>query len=224
MEKINIDELAELLNIPEFERIIYHKVEELKYVMADRIQFYRNLKKNFKKTAYGHMQIYESHKPVQHQTYRFEVNRMENGNWIPIVVEPALPLDSDLDEILPPSVIKYISSFEKNPETIHHHQGSFRTLSGSQNFQLEFTRYSDDHILGTIRKREQAEGKKPDHRDTKLSVVKLDFPDSQRRSEHSYAVLFRYMQVYPEIGDQLLSYFNYILKPLADGSDRIQTR
>jgi hypothetical protein len=50
-------ELDEFLNIPQFERIIFHKIEELKDYLKDEIDHYRELKRYFRKLAYGDMQV-----------------------------------------------------------------------------------------------------------------------------------------------------------------------
>ena len=70
-----LDELTELLNIPQIERIIFHKVEELKLYLKDEVNLYKSLKSDFKRSAYGDMRICEDPGERKVQTYHFELNR-----------------------------------------------------------------------------------------------------------------------------------------------------
>ncbi len=45
--EVEIKELFELLNILEFEKILYGEAEALKKLLEDKINFYKNIKKNF---------------------------------------------------------------------------------------------------------------------------------------------------------------------------------
>ncbi len=48
-----IKELFELLNILEFEKILYTEAEALKKLLEDKIDFYKNIKKNFPERVSG---------------------------------------------------------------------------------------------------------------------------------------------------------------------------
>ena len=214
-KRIDIDELAELLNIPEFERIVYHKVEELKCVMSDRIAYYLNLKNNFKKTAYGNLQIFENNEYAGRRIFRFELNKSEEGRWIPTVVEPDLPAGCNVYDIIPPAVIKFVACFKTESNRIRKHRGGFQTTTGKRQFAIEFTKYSDIHILGTIV--ESTEEFVANEVKDRQNVVKLDFPAHRSDNGNNFEELIHYMQTRPKVGEQMLNYFNYIIKPVEDG-------
>lgn len=219
---LDLEELLELLNIPEFERIIYHKVEELKCVMDDKIQLYRNLKNNFRKTAFGNLQIFENRNPQRLPTYRFELNRTARGRWIPTLIEPPPPFKSNVETILPPEAIKFMIRFRTDPETIRRHIGNFQTPGGKRSFHLEFSKYSDDHVLGTIRPNQPDVQDGEAKAEEKKKVVKVNFHHKEKEikmqsdSQSDYLELIRYMQACPQIGEEILNYFNSIQKPMLD--------
>ncbi len=214
-KRIDIEEFIELLNIPEFERIVYHKVEELKCVMSDRIAYYLNLKNNFKKTAYGNLQVFENEDYTGRRTYRFELSKSEDGRWLPTVVEPDLPAGCNVYDVIPPAVIKFVACFKTESNRIRKHKGSFQTTAGKRSFEIEFTKYSDIHILGTIT--ESTEEFAGIGLKDRQNVVKLDFPSQKSSNRNNFEELIQYMQSRPKIGEQMLNYFNYIIKPVEDG-------
>jgi hypothetical protein len=220
--QLDLEELIELLNIPEFERIIYHKVEELKCVMGDKIQFYKNLKNNFRKAAYGNLNLYENRHPKKTPTYRFELNRTARGRWIPTVIEPPPPFQTNVEAILPLSAINFMIRFKTDPETIRRHIGSFQCPAGKKSFHLEFSKYSDDHILGAIRENRSELTEGQGRAAEKQKVVKVNFHHKEKEiklqsdSQSEYLELIHYMQACPQIGEEILNYFNSIQKPMLD--------
>ena len=117
-----LDDLDEFLDIPQFERIIFHKVEELKLYLADEIAHYRELKKYFKKRAYGEMKVLTGedtgepdelegkHKPGQ--TYYFALHKSPDGHWNAVRLEPSPPAGYDISDIVPEEIAEYIGTFE----------------------------------------------------------------------------------------------------------------
>ena len=51
--EVEIKELFELLNILEFEKILFNEAEALKKLLEDKIDFYKNIKKNFPDAVAG---------------------------------------------------------------------------------------------------------------------------------------------------------------------------
>lgn len=51
--EVEIKELFELLNILEFEKILFNEAEALKKLLEDKIDFYKNIKKNFPEEISG---------------------------------------------------------------------------------------------------------------------------------------------------------------------------
>jgi hypothetical protein len=212
--RIDIEELTELLNIPEFERILYHKVEELKCVMADRISFYRNLKLKFRKTAYSTIQIYENGAPLKSPTYRFELDRREDGSWIPSIVEPYLPYQNDVERIIPGSVINCLVHCKTDPQKIYHltvKDGCSKGSAADQTYRIEFSKYSDRHVMGTIRQDKGGEVEKTSCR-KKSGIIDTNDQFEQIPDEVKYNELFYYMQKYSHLRYHIFSLFYMRLK------------
>jgi hypothetical protein len=216
MEKQKIiDELTELLNIPQFERIIYHKIEELKTYFRDEISLYTNLKKDFQKAAYGNMQIFENEEHIRSQTYRFELDRNEDNLWIPTEIEPPPPSMSEISNIIPPEIIEYITNFKSNPtkiETINNF--TLPTLRGKM-YNLRFAKYSDHHALGTIteirtKKETQHQGAEADN------LVDINDYYKEDTVELNYKELMYYMEKFPAFKEHVFSEFFMRWKPLID--------
>jgi transposase-like protein len=214
--RIDIEEFCELLNIPEFERIIYHKIEELKHVLAEQINIYRNLKNSFKKTAYGHMQIYENKAPKGNQTYRFELDRLQNNKWLLSKIEPYPPEDFDIDDIVPQAIIEHISGYETSPEKIYRYQGAGKARATGRAYVVEFTKYSDHHILGAIREEEMPE--KDVSEETGMKIIEAEWNYEEKGDEENFRELFHYMQKYPEIKKRIFGDFFHKAKPKVDSS------
>ena len=216
MEKQRIiDELTELLNIPQFERIIYHKIEELKMYFRDEISLYNNLKKDFQKAAYGNMQIYENAEQIRSQTYRFELDKNEDNVWIPTEIEPSPPSRSEIDDIIPTEIIEYITHFKSNPtkiETINNF--TLPALKGKI-YDLRFAKYSDHHALGTITEiRTKKEIPYPDAETD--NIVDINDFYKEDTVELNYKELMYYMEKFPAFKEHVFSEFFMRWKPLID--------
>jgi hypothetical protein len=218
MEKQKLmDELDELLNIPQFERIIYHKVEELKTFLRDEISLYQSLKKDFRKAAYGDMQVWDGgeHPRIQTQTYRFQLDRDDENRWVPTDIEPHLPPGYDVYDIIPMEIIDHISGFKPNPtkiETVN--QLVLPQLKGRA-FNLRFAVYSDFHAMGTI-----TEIKKPRERTVSDEEGDnlVDISDYYKKDalELNYKELMYYMEKFPAFKEHVFSEFFMRWKPLID--------
>lgn len=218
MEKQKLmDELDELLNIPQFERIIYHKVEELKSFLRDEVSLYRSLKKDFRKAAYGEMQLWEGsdQKRIQTQTYRFQLDKDAENRWVPTDIEPHLPPGFDVYDIIPMEIINYISGFKANPTKIEAvNQLTLPQLKGRV-FNLRFAIYSDSHALGTISElKKPRESKVPGDEGDNL----LDINDYYKNDalELNYKELMYYMEKFPAFKEHVFSEFFMRWKPLID--------
>jgi hypothetical protein len=214
--RIDMEEFSEFLNIPEFERIIYHKIEELKHVLADKIRIYKHLKNNFKKTAYGHLQIFENQETERKQTYRFELDFLQNNKWMITKIEPDLPEQCDINEIMPQAIIDHIVTYDTDPDQIFKYTGPGKTQVGMKNYEVEFTRYSDYHILGTIR--EGAIHRETSAEEMDMKIIKADWNYEQKGDEENFRELFHYMQKYPEIKKRIFGDFFHKAKPKVDNS------
>jgi hypothetical protein len=204
-----IDELNELMNIPWFERIIYHKLEELKISLREEITMYRKLKSNFKKTHQNHLYIFDNEHQKKIPTYRFELNKQENDEWILTKIEPFPNDGTKVDDIVPKSIINHISCVKTDRLRIHHYSGSGIPPKNGKSFDVEFTKYSDFHAFGTVHE-------KPDELNWNEKSDQLNLMESNNGKipdEIKYDELFYFMQKYPHVKYYILSYFYMKLRP-----------
>jgi hypothetical protein len=217
-KQVILDQLNELLNIPQLERIIFHKVEELKLYFKDEIKRYRDLKEYFKKAAYGDMEILEVHKEMgkKIQTYHFELHQPKDGPWIATSIEPSPPSGYEIFDIIPEEIVEYIGSFITPPGKIEKlEKFSLPTLK-EKAFDLNFTKYSDWHVLGTIRSCKiltdgSTKDEKPDHMTEIYNYNKKD------TDKGDYKELFYYMQKYPALKRYFFTELHMKVKPLIVG-------
>jgi len=216
MEKQKIiDELTELLNIPQFERIIYHKVEELKTYLRDEVSLYKNLKKDFQKAAYGNMRVFENEEQIRSQTYRFELDKNEDNQWVSTEIEPSPPSRSDINDIIPPGIVEYITGFKSNPTKIETVNNFTLPALRGRMYNLRFAKYSDNHALGTITEIQQKKESSP--LSAELDNL-MDINDYYKEDtvELNYKELMYYMEKFPAFKEHVFSEFFMRWKPLID--------
>ena len=218
-KQVILDELNELLNIPQLERIVFHKMEELKLYFQDEIKRYRDLKEYFKKAAYGTMEILEANKEMvkKDQTYHFELHCPAGGSWVATAIEPSPPSGYEIYDIIPEKIVEYIGSFVTGPGKIENlEKFSLPTLK-EKSFDLTFTKYSEWHALGTIRTckipiGEGTEGEKP------TPSPEIYYYDKKDTDKGDYQELFYYMQKYPPLRRYFFTEFHMKVKPLILGN------
>jgi hypothetical protein len=145
-----INEFAELLNIPQFEKIIVHKIEELKVLFKDEIEIYQKTKNKFQNYVVGNMKICDEPGIERGTTYRFELNLTEDGSWFPVKIDPLPSGLIDRFEIVPKEVIVFISAFTPNPEKIEKVKNFTVSRSKERTYEFYFTRYSHHNAMGAI--------------------------------------------------------------------------
>lgn len=224
MEKQKLlEELGELLNIPQIERIIAHKLEEVKNVYEDEIDLYLNLRNDFRKTAYGNMYVFdEMEKETLHTfpTYRFELDKDKDNTWKITDIEPSLPPGYHLHDIFPPLIIEYMTSFEIHPTRIETAAHFTHPKLKGRTFNLRFTRYSDYHLLGAIT---EIQTQVDDTSSAATGEQELDnlvdINDCYKNdnAEMNYKELIYYMEKYPAFREHIFSEFFMKWKPLIDG-------
>lgn len=218
-----LDELNELLNIPQFERIIYHKVEELKLYLKDEIDLYRTLKNNFKKSAYGDLQVWEGERQedIPPRSYHFELNLTENGRWMIGNLEPPPPPGYDAYDIVPEEVIAHLVSTGINPDRIEILRGFALEAFKDRTFDLRFTRYSEHHLLGTVQihavpVQDQPESGEEDSVPDQLTEI-YNYQQNSSDDESNFKELFYYMQKYPALKTYFFTELHMKMKPLIIG-------
>jgi hypothetical protein len=217
-KQVILDQLNELLNIPQLERIIFHKMEELQLYFKDEIKRYRDLKEYFKKAAYGRMEILEANKEMakKNQTYHFELHCPTDSPWQATSIEPSPPPGYEIYDIIPEKIVEYIGNFTTTPGKIEKLATlSLPTLTGKA-FDLTFTQYSQWHVLGAIRSFNIPTGdnttdKKPNHMTEIYNYNKKD------ADKGDYKELFYYMQKYPPLRHYFFTEFHMKVKPLIVG-------
>jgi len=210
-----LDELDELLNIPQFERIIFHKIEELKTYLRDEISLYQDLKEGFRGAAYGKMHIYEERGQKKSLTYRFQLDKDADGQWKITDIDPSLPPGIKTDDVVPPLLIKYMDSFSANATKIETVPDFSHPDLEGRAFFLRFAKYSDRHLMGTVTEiKPKGEAPSPDSESEKL----MDINDYYKRDDmgFNYKALMYYMEKFPALKEHIFSEFFMRWKPLID--------
>lgn len=145
-----IDEFSELLNIPQFQSIILHKISELKLLLQDEIMLYMDIREKFHRSSRENLRICDDDGKERGQTYRFELNLDEQGQWNASCIDPKPPTYMGANDVVPPEVITHMSSYKPDPGTIHRLKEFETRAAGGRTFELSFTRYSHHHLLGTV--------------------------------------------------------------------------
>lgn len=210
-----LDELDELLNIPQFERIIFHKIEELKTYLREEISLYRDLKEDFRSAAYGKMHVYEEVKQKKSLTYRFQMDKDTDEKWKITDIEPSPHSTTKIDEILPPLIIKYMASFTTNATRIETVSNFSHPRLEGRTFFLRFAKYSDNHLMGTVT---EAQGNSDTGPTDSESGKLVDINDSYKRDDikFNYRELTHYMEKFPALKEHIFSEFFMRWKPLID--------
>lgn len=212
------DELDELLNIPQVERIIHHKVEELKIYLKDEIEYYRQLKEGFRRMTYGELTVLEADPGAegrggrdseQKRVYLFQLNKDARDRWGPPGLEPLPPAGYDPRDVFPDRLVNHIAGDAFSLREFHTVTGLL--LPGIENvlFDLQFTRYSEHHMLGTVCRREirSAAAEEENH-----------CFDPKEAEEGDCNELLHYMQKYPSLRIYFLTEFYMKMKPMINGN------
>jgi hypothetical protein len=160
LKKEILHELEELLDIPQFERIIFHKVEELKSYFEDEIDYYMDLRESFRKKAYGKMRVLGSAAEIEEDnreetnrdTYFFELRKGKDCRWSASNIEPPAPPGYSIDDIIPDEIVQHIVSLNPSPRKIETITNLSPQKAEGIKYNLEFIKYSNFHILGSLQR------------------------------------------------------------------------
>lgn len=213
-----LDELNELLNVPQVERIMYHKILELKTFLHDEIQRYQELREQFKRSAYGDMEVIEVADAAggRPATYHFQLDLHYQNQWKATLVAPSPPPGKETYDILPDELVEYISSFKTEPQTITKQEKLTLPALKGRVFNLQFIKYSDIFIMGNITtyletSEEEARKKKT------TDLTEIYNYDKRDTDEGSYKELIYYMKKYPALNRYFLTELHMKMKPLIIG-------
>lgn len=222
------NELLELMNIPEIEKAVFLYISRIKKECAEQIEVYRNLKRGFRSTAYGDLQLYINDGKKKIKTYHFELHREENNKWALTGLEPQPPDGVGIDEIIPPDMINRVGYANTEFDQMNNFKGFFKTPSGLKYFRVQFVKHSVEHALGNIRigkaPRQPIEPKKEEHQfpgsEENFKVIGCDWNYEEHTDEENLKQLFYTVQSRPEIKKVLLEEFFNRIKPWMDHLDR----
>jgi hypothetical protein len=224
-----INELLELMNIPEIEAAVFHHLNLIKNEAKDEINLYRNLRNGFMATVFEGMYVYTGEQQQEEfPVYYFEAQRKAPNNWVLTDINPQPPDEVDIDEIIPRDIINLIGAQNIEFNSIKSLKNEVETPSGYKSFFTRFARHSDYLVVGSIRRiktwREQGGKKKSDSASEdqaapqgRSRVVKnavVEFKD--RDDLGTVKTLFYYIQKYPEVKYQLCEDFYNRIKPRID--------
>ncbi len=181
------EELLDLLNIPEVEKIIMISLERAKFSCATEIQTYVDLKNHFVPTAGKRLMILENAKEI---VYRFEIEFHENCSSVS-KFEPAPPPGQSITDIIDKDILKSITEKVSDRQKIH-------SLK-NKNKHIEFVRFPST-AFGSIR---DSIAKKSNPND--CITLSID-PQAGEFEE-----MFYYMKKFPQLKASLFTQFYYML-------------
>ncbi len=217
-----IERMIELMNIPACEQVLTLEMERLERMMEEDIHLYRNLKHGFRHQTRSCLQVADPGPGGASETYRIELHRQGGGDWRVTMVEPPAPDEMPAEALVPLEVIHLMSSFRTDPGKVRRHTWSFHTLDGVRTFRVEFTNFSDRHIIGTICELDRSSGEAPEPWG-RGGIVVIDAADPGclgRGDEYRYNELIYYMEKYPQVKEHVFSDFYFRVKPKLDKRGR----
>jgi len=100
-----VEEIKDLLDIPEIERIIHHKVREVKHLLSKNIHLYRDLEESI-------LDVEPRKNPgkMHLSGHRFELSLIGKRTWIPSI--PNFRGDCGIYDIIPQEIIDFIVKYK----------------------------------------------------------------------------------------------------------------
>ncbi len=150
---VNIYELIDRSHVPEFNRILALKLEEIKNgeLKAD-IEAYKNKVNRYKKALIGGewggpKRGDENEYP---RLYWFELSKFAMGDWGITKLDPWPPPIEPYYELLPPNIISYITQITADPDRLVVLEDlPYDTMN--KKVDLRYIWCSPNHIVGTVR-------------------------------------------------------------------------
>lgn len=235
-----IADLNELIKIPDVDTYIFLTIEQAKIKFAEEIRNYHQIKNSFHQSKQGskqsgqsgqsgrgNMVLIEDKNPDNlSQSYYFEIKRIKNKDgklkyhWKITTVKPKPKIDTD--QIIPLEFINMIDFHAVDPDRIETYK-RFKSRSLKKSFDIRFTRYSDTHIMGSIRENSEEAGNNETNNGFVDAREAFKLKLSQQNIKEDYMELFRYMEEYPEIKEDIFNRFNMVQKPYVDNDKQKQS-
>lgn len=221
-----LDELPELLNIPQFETIMTHKIEELKLMLKDEIEQQKKIKNTCDKAQDPVMVVCEEEGIVRDTSYRFKLNLSDDGEWIPRILSPSLPPEKCPMDIIPLPLIQYLTRNSSEYFKINKIKEVILPDLPERRFEVSFVRVSHHQVAGSIcefRRLETpvSEEKLPDQPEpNKVNpMIKINDSFKQNPEDVNYRELISYMEQCPEYKDHIFAEFFKKWKFMIDGDN-----
>lgn len=138
-----IEEIKDLVEIPEIERILYHKVKEIKGLLSKNIHLYRDIEESL-------LELKPPKNPGKMHLcgQLFELTLIGKKTWIPSI--PDQPKDCDIYDIIPREIIDFIVKQKVQTGMPILLPGlKFPGLKGRK-FDLSFEKINNKRFIGII--------------------------------------------------------------------------
>ena len=207
----------EILDLPSARDYLFYTLKESQFINQLPLQALRNLKRKYRAIAYGQMEVYENERPTS-PAYRFDLHTEDLSKWKISLIEPEPPQTVQIDEIIPPGLLQDINSYKVDPERMYRLRETFDTPTGKKTFDIRFTRYVIDYVVGSIREISEEELNAPELEPTqkKEAVIQISKDYTGKALEYRYTDLLHYMEKYPNFREHIIAEFYLRWKPLLD--------
>lgn len=197
-----IEEIRDILLIPELGKALKHKILELKATISRNIEW-----------LHPEEETETGKKPHSPEGTRFEITRIQGNLWIPFV--PGNSCDN-IYRVIPQPIVDYIVDHVGNRGTINMEKGlKFPGLKGRA-FDLSFEKRNDYCIIGIIREvKEQAvDSISPDNLAAAIEMFSLA---SKPQKIEMIKLLAFYLANFDDFYRHMAAEFYLHWKPLIDG-------
>lgn len=190
-----IEEIKDLVQIPEIERILHHRVKELKDALSKNIHLYRDIEESLLEV-----------KPPKHPGKMhlcgqlFELSLIGKKTWIPSI--PYQPDDCDINAIIPREIIDFIVKYDAKPGLPIMLHGLKVPGIKARQFDLTFEKINNKRFTGIINEYEQETG-------GTRKIVKI------KKHEGKVDTGEKYKQI-KELNHYLIKSDNYFLHVISD--------
>ncbi len=212
-----LDEMRILLNIPQFQKFMFHKLEELKKLFEEEVNFLMETRRKFQKSVYGTMEICtDADQEENFQAFYFEALRLVSGKWW-TKVEPLPPPGYDIHDVIPDDIIQYINSTATVTRKTNTIEKFSRPNLQHIAFDLKFLKYSDEYIFGNITPRRQFIGPMSipmSQPDAEEEGKIYQYNPNNRGDESNFQELQYYMKAFPALKAYIFTELHMRLKPL----------
>jgi hypothetical protein len=138
-----MEELKDLVEIPEIGRLLFHKVEELKSLLSKNIHLYSDMEESL-------LEVRPPKNPGKIHSYGqlFELTKIGKKTWIPSI--PYQPEDRDIFAVIPGEIIDFTVKYEVEEGTPVLLPGLTFPGLKQRTFDLSFEKHNPGYITVII--------------------------------------------------------------------------